>query len=336
MADLLPTIRQRFFDQNGVPLVGGKVYFYEAGTSTPKDTFTDVDGTILNTNPIILDANAECDVWIGSGSYKIVLTDANDIQLWSRDNIRFPSQALFDHEADTEAHEAENITYDPSVSNLLGTDVQAAIDELKEDIEDVQTAADAALTDHLIDPSMAHIADAIHFDNTGTGLSATNVQDALTEIKAGEFKTTYLKYVTATNVSGQSYNSASYGTVFLNTQEGDTSFCSLSSNQFTLQPGTYKVHGFVPMSFTGLSSSTTGKIKLRNITDSTDQIIGTSGRATEANGRDGDKMIVVGLLTITVETVFELQVRGTSLQLGYAVNAGDNEIYSTIEITKSA
>ena len=83
---LMPYPKIRFFDANGKPLAGGKVYFYEAGTSTPKDTYTDSSGSAKNTNPVILDANGEAEIWL-SGFYKVVLKDANDNLLWEVDNV---------------------------------------------------------------------------------------------------------------------------------------------------------------------------------------------------------------------------------------------------------
>lgn len=85
--ELAPVLRQKFWTQNGEPLAGGKLYSYEAGTSTPKVTYEDREGSIANTNPIILDANGECDVYLDEGSYKFVLTDADDVEQWTRDNI---------------------------------------------------------------------------------------------------------------------------------------------------------------------------------------------------------------------------------------------------------
>jgi len=44
----------QFFDNNGAPLNAGKIYTYQAGSSTPLTTYTDNAGLVANTNPIIL------------------------------------------------------------------------------------------------------------------------------------------------------------------------------------------------------------------------------------------------------------------------------------------
>lgn len=86
MASLIPEGRQQYFGNNGAPLVGGKLYTYLAGTTTPKVTYQDADGTVPNTNPIILDARGECQVF-WSGSYKVVLKDALDNTIWTVDKV---------------------------------------------------------------------------------------------------------------------------------------------------------------------------------------------------------------------------------------------------------
>lgn len=87
MADLVASLRQKFFDANGAPLAGGKLYSYQAGTSTPLVTWSNQDESTENTNPIILDANGEADVWVGPNAYKFVLADADDVVLWTVDNV---------------------------------------------------------------------------------------------------------------------------------------------------------------------------------------------------------------------------------------------------------
>jgi hypothetical protein len=87
MATLGTPPKLQFFDNNGVPLAGGLLYTYAAGTTTPQATYQDVNGTINNTNPIVLDARGEALVWLGSGAYKMTLTTATGTQIWSVDNI---------------------------------------------------------------------------------------------------------------------------------------------------------------------------------------------------------------------------------------------------------
>ena len=75
------------FDDNGAVLNGGKLYTYEAGTSTPKATFTDSTGGTPNANPIILDASGRANIWLDVGAYKFVLDDSADVNISTVDNI---------------------------------------------------------------------------------------------------------------------------------------------------------------------------------------------------------------------------------------------------------
>ena len=87
MASLTPTPRMQFFTATGTPLVGGKLYTYAAGTTTPLATYTDSTGATANTNPIILDARGEASVWCGAAQYYFVLRDSLDTLIWTADNI---------------------------------------------------------------------------------------------------------------------------------------------------------------------------------------------------------------------------------------------------------
>jgi len=93
---LTPNAKQQFFDANGNPLAGGKLYTYAGGTTTLLATYTDSTGTTSNANPIILDSRGEANVWLTPGtSYKFKLTDANDVQIWVVDDISVLSTASF-------------------------------------------------------------------------------------------------------------------------------------------------------------------------------------------------------------------------------------------------
>jgi hypothetical protein len=80
----------QFFDNNGDPLVGGKLYTYAAGTTTPQTTYTSSLGTTPNSNPIILNAGGRVpsEIWLTDGlSYKFVLYSATDQLIGSWDDI---------------------------------------------------------------------------------------------------------------------------------------------------------------------------------------------------------------------------------------------------------
>ena len=84
---LSPAPKLQFFTEGGIPLAGGKLYSYVAGTTTPLATYTTSSGLQNNTNPVILDSRGEAAVWLGSAYYKMTLTDSNDVEIWTVDNI---------------------------------------------------------------------------------------------------------------------------------------------------------------------------------------------------------------------------------------------------------
>jgi hypothetical protein len=93
MADrALPILapRYRSYLNTGAVNSGGKVYFYEAGTTTKKDTYSDAECTAANANPVVLDTRGEAAIY-GRGAYKVVEYDSSDNQLGSAmDGVLFP------------------------------------------------------------------------------------------------------------------------------------------------------------------------------------------------------------------------------------------------------
>jgi hypothetical protein len=80
----------QFFDNNGVPLAGGLLYTYQAGTSSNLTTYTSSSGSVANPNPIVLDAGGRVpnEIWlIGGDSYKFVLESAVSVVIGTWDNI---------------------------------------------------------------------------------------------------------------------------------------------------------------------------------------------------------------------------------------------------------
>lgn len=80
----------QFFTDSGVPLSGGLLYTYAAGTTTPLTTYTSNTGLVINTNPIVLNSAGRVpyEIWLTIGlSYKFVLSDSNNVQIASYDNL---------------------------------------------------------------------------------------------------------------------------------------------------------------------------------------------------------------------------------------------------------
>jgi hypothetical protein len=86
-ATLSPAPKLQFFDAAGNPLVGGKLYSYAAGTTTPLATYTGNSTTTANPNPVVLNSRGEAGVWLSSSYYKLKLTDSNDVEIWTVDNV---------------------------------------------------------------------------------------------------------------------------------------------------------------------------------------------------------------------------------------------------------
>jgi hypothetical protein len=74
------------------PSSGAKLFFYATGTSTPATTFSDSTGDTANTNPVIADANGLFSSIFLSGSFKVILKNKNDVQIWEADPVSgFPA-----------------------------------------------------------------------------------------------------------------------------------------------------------------------------------------------------------------------------------------------------
>ena len=81
----------QFFDNNGLPLSGGLIYSYVAGTTTPLTTYTNNIGNVAQSNPIVLNASGRIptgEIWLTQGdTYKFVIEDSNSVLIGTYDNI---------------------------------------------------------------------------------------------------------------------------------------------------------------------------------------------------------------------------------------------------------
>ena len=88
MANLFELPRALWIDSAGNPLSGGKLYFYEAGTSTALDTYSDNALTSANANPVVANASGYWGaIYLKAQSYKVILKTSADVEVWSQDNV---------------------------------------------------------------------------------------------------------------------------------------------------------------------------------------------------------------------------------------------------------
>jgi len=164
----------------------------------------------------------------------------------------------------------------------------------------------------------------------------TQIHTTIAEMIAASATTNeYIKLsdVKASGTEGGGFTSGAWQTRTLNTEDTDTgNHCSLSSNQFTLDAGTYEILA------TARTAKVNGnKLRLRNITDSADTLIGLNA-FTEATHAGSNIAVLSGRFTIAASKTFELQHRCqvTRATNGYGESTGFgvSEVYAIIELSK--
>lgn len=108
----------QLFDDYGDVLAGGKVYTYEAGTTTPLATYQDLAGVVPNTNPVVLDAAGRATIRLTDGvAYKYIVKDADDNTIQTQDNV-----LVGEAEVDSESQYLVALTYvgTPGAQGFLG------------------------------------------------------------------------------------------------------------------------------------------------------------------------------------------------------------------------
>jgi len=87
----IPPVPQEFDTAaaNGLDAGSGfKLEFFASGTTTPKDTYSDKNRNTPNSNPVVADSAGRFgSIFMGTGSYRVVLKDADDVTIWTRDDV---------------------------------------------------------------------------------------------------------------------------------------------------------------------------------------------------------------------------------------------------------
>lgn len=192
----------QFFDNNGDPLSGGKLYTYAAGTTTPAVTYTSNSGATPHANPIILDSagRVPSEIWLTSSAfYKFRLDTSTDVTIWTKDNVPgilataditastvaftgFKSQSGFVSDlADNDG--ADWIGFEPSGSGAVARSVQ---DKLRDEVwvQDFGAVGDGLADDTAAITAALNAASTINFGGPEYTyiVSSSSVADIILEI----------------------------------------------------------------------------------------------------------------------------------------------------------
>jgi len=146
MAALMPQGKQQYFTAGGIPLVGGKVYTYAAGTTTPLATYTTAAADTPNANPVILDSRGEASIFFSAANYKIVVKDSLDSTIWTQDNLAGDAAGKLRTDLAASTGSA-NVGHISSGAGAVATTVQAVLRETVsiDNYDTLQNAINAAV-----------------------------------------------------------------------------------------------------------------------------------------------------------------------------------------------
>lgn len=160
------------------------------------------------------------------------------------------------------------------------------------------------------------------YDLTGNGGGGTGAPDYI-----------LIQDQKSANTNGGSFTSGGWRTRDLNTEvEDQGNHVTLSSNQITLAPGTYRIFASAPA-----EGTVNHKVRWYNVTDGVTVLHGTAERAKAPTGPSQSRSYVIGKFTISSTKVFELQHRCSTTQNGSGMGRAAGfgiEIYAIVELWK--
>lgn len=169
-----PFVKLQFCDDNGDPLAGAQLFIYDAGTTTKATTYTDVNLSVPNTNPIVLDSAGRCVIFLEAGSFKYVMAPSTDTDpptsaYWTVDGVGSVPAAEVD--TDVTGTAGEDILAGDAVYLSDGSGGQTAGRWYKTDASDQYSSSAAGMVGMAQAAISSGVAGSIRLSGRITGLS---------------------------------------------------------------------------------------------------------------------------------------------------------------------
>jgi hypothetical protein len=262
-------VAAQFFDNNGNPLSGGKLFSYAAGTTTPAATYTSSLGVTAHTNPIVLDSGGRVpggEIWLTDGViYKFVLQTSTNVLIATYDNIVGINSNFVNY---TTEQEIQTATAGQTVFNLTTTQYQPGTNSLSVYVDGVNQYGPGAQyayfetdSDTVTFVSGLHVGASVKFTTaTQTTGNATNASVVTYTPPFTNSVTTNVEDKLAQTVSVKDFGATGDGTTndyaALNNAES-------SANQLMFPKGTYLVESSITFAKTPIFQNG-AVLKIRN------------------------------------------------------------------------
>ncbi len=137
-----PALPRLQFSVAGSPVVGGRLFTFINGTTSPATTYSNSAGTVPNTNPIILDAEGAATVYLNPlQTYTFRLETSAGALLWTQDGV---TGTASDQVIQAKVDAAVAAAVPPAVAAAVPPAVEAAVSGQMLIIEQAVDGAEAA------------------------------------------------------------------------------------------------------------------------------------------------------------------------------------------------
>ncbi len=195
-------------EKDGDPLSSGLVYTYQSGTTTPLATYQDEAGTILNTNPVVLNADGEALIrLLEDQAYRIVVRDSMGTLVSTTDDVRSSVTSSVAAGYLKKAGDPQTVSSVVTFSSSPKGPTPSADDDL----------ANKAFVLGAVAQGIQGSTKSLKIDYTGTGHAFTVTADAVTVRNAAEAYRTIRNVSLSINASSVGANGIDTGSLAVST-----------------------------------------------------------------------------------------------------------------------